>query len=65
MQVELQISKKMTIWDDSFKYAGKGWFGTDLVSPMKHLKEDFIWNLVQDFILSSIICIASTLQKST
>ena len=32
MQVELQISKEMAIWDDSFKYAGKGGFGAELVS---------------------------------
>ena len=24
MQLKLQISKEMTIWDDSSKYAGKG-----------------------------------------
>ena len=42
MQVELQISKEMAIWDGSFKYAGKGGFGTELVSPMKYLKGDFI-----------------------
>ena len=65
MQVELQISKEMAIWDDSFKYAGKGGFGTELVSPVKHLKGDFIWNLIQDFISSWIICIASTLSKAT
>ena len=66
MQVELQISKEMAIWDDSFKYAGKkSGFGAELVSPMKHLKGDFIWNLIQDFISSWIICIASTLPKST
>ena len=46
MQVELQISKEMAIWDDSFKYAVKGGFETELVSPMKHLKGDFIWNLI-------------------
>ena len=66
MQVELQISKEMAIWDDSFKYAGKkSGFGAELVSPMKHLKGDFIWNLIQDFISSWIICIASTLSKAT
>ena len=65
LQVELQISKEMEIWDDSFKYAGKGGFGAELVSPMKHLKGDFIWNLIQDFISSWIICIASTLSKAT
>ena len=64
MQVELQISKEMAIWDGSFKYAGKGGFGTELVSPMKHLKGDFIWNLIWDFISSQIICIGSTLSKS-
>ena len=32
LQVELQISKEMEIWDDSFKYAGKGGFGAELVS---------------------------------
>ena len=64
MQVELQISKEMAIWDDSFKYAGKGGFGTELVSPMKHLKGDFICNLIQDFISSWIASIASTLPKS-
>ena len=32
MQVEIQISKEMAIWDDSFKYAGKGEFGAELVS---------------------------------
>ena len=36
--MEFQISMEMAIWDGSFKYAGKGGFGTDLVSPMKHLK---------------------------
>ena len=36
MQIELQISKEMAIWDDSFKYAGKGKFGAELVSPMKY-----------------------------
>ena len=46
MQVELQISKEMAIWDEGFKYAGKGGFGAELVSPMKHLKRDFIWNLI-------------------
>ena len=65
MQVELQISKEMAIWDDSFKYAGKGGFGAELVSPMKHLKGDFIWNFIQNFISSWTICIASTLPKST
>ena len=60
MQVELQISKEMAIWDDSFKYAGKGGFGTELVSPIKHLKGDFIWSFIQDFISSWIICITST-----
>ena len=30
----------MAVWDDSFKYAGKGGFGAELVSPMKHLKGD-------------------------
>ena len=65
MQVQLQVSKEMAIWDDSFKYAGKGGFGTELVSPVKHLKGDFIWNLIQDFISSWIICIASTLSKAT
>ena len=65
MQVELQISKEMAIWDDSFKYAGKGGFGTELVSPIKHLKGDFIWSLIQDFISSWIICITSTHPKST
>ena len=64
MQVELQNPKEMAIWDVSFKYAGKGGFGTELVSPMKHLKGDFIWNLIQDFISSQIICIGSTLSKS-
>ena len=64
MQVELQISKKMAIWDDSFKGAGKGGFGAELVSPIKHLKGDFIWKLIQDFISSWIICITSTLPKS-
>ena len=42
MQVELQNPKEMAIWDVSFKYAGKGGFGTELVSPMKYLKGDFI-----------------------
>ena len=28
----------MAIWDDSFKYAGKGGFGAELVSPIKNLK---------------------------
>ena len=65
MQVELQISKEMAIWDGSFKYAGKGGFGTELVSPMKYLKRDFIQNLIQDFISSWVIIIASTLPKST
>ena len=65
MQVELQISKEMAIWDGSFKYAGKGGFGTELVSPMKHLKRDFIQNLIQDFISSWVINITSTLPKST
>ena len=65
MQVKLQISKEMSIWDGSFKYVGKGGFGTELVSPMEHLKGDFIWNLTQDFISSWIIGIASTLPKST
>ena len=65
MQIELQISKEMAIWDDSFKYAGKGGFGTELVSPIKHLKGDFIWSLIQDFISSWIICITSTHPKST
>ena len=32
----------MVIWDDSLKYAGKGGFGAALVSPIKHLKWDFI-----------------------
>ena len=27
MQLKLQISKEMTIWDDSSKYAGKGEVG--------------------------------------
>ena len=35
MQVELQISKEMAIWDDSFKYAGKGWFGAELNETFK------------------------------
>ena len=65
MQVELQISKEMAIWDGSFKNAGQGGFETELVTPMKHLKEDFIWNLIQDFISSWIISITSTLPKST
>ena len=66
MQVELQISKEMAIWDDSFKYTGKrSGFGAELVSPVKHLKGDFIWNLIQNFISSWIIGIASTLPKST
>ena len=60
-----RTSKEMVIWDDTFKYAGKGGFGAELVSPMKHLKGDFIWNLIQDFISSWIICIASTLSKAT
>ena len=55
----------MAISDDSFKYAGKGGFGAELVSPMKHLKGDFIWNFIQNFISSWTICIASTLPKST
>ena len=42
MQVELQISKEMAIWDEGSKYPGKGGFGAELVSPMKHLKRDFI-----------------------
>ena len=38
MLVELQISKEMAIWDDSFKYASKKRvFGAELVSPMKHV----------------------------
>ena len=41
-----RTSKEMVIWDDTFKYAGKGEFGAKLVSPMKHLKGDFIWNLI-------------------
>ena len=32
----------MVIWDDSLKYAGKGGFRAELVSPIKHLKWDFI-----------------------
>ena len=36
----------MAIWDDSFKYAGKGGFGAELVRPIKQLKVDFIWNLI-------------------
>ena len=55
----------MSIWDGSFKYVGKGGFGTELVSLMKHLKGDFIWNLTDDFISSWIISIGSTLPKST
>ena len=47
MKVELQTSKEMAIWDNSFKYAGKkSGFGAELVSPVKHLKGDFIWNLI-------------------
>ena len=47
MLVELQISKEVAIWDDSFKCTGKkSGFGAELVSPMKHLKGDFIWNLI-------------------
>ena len=47
MLVELKICKEMEIWDDSFKYAGKkSGFGAELVSPVKHLKGDFIWNLI-------------------
>ena len=65
MQVELQIYKEMSIQDDSFKYAGKGRFGIELVSPMKHLKDDFICNLIQNFISSWINSIASTLPKLT
>ena len=34
--------KEMAILDVSFKYAGKGGFGTELVSPMKYFKGDFI-----------------------
>ena len=45
--MELQISKEMAILDDSFKYASKkSGFGAELVSPMKHLKGDFIWNFI-------------------
>ena len=55
----------MSIWDGSFKYVGKGGFGTEWVSPMKHLKGDFIWNLTYDFISNRIISIGSTLPKST
>ena len=45
--MELQISKEMAIWDDSFKYASKkSGFGAELVGPMKHLKGDFIWNFI-------------------
>ena len=36
----------MAIWDDSFKCADKGGFGAELVSPIKHLKGDFIWKLI-------------------
>ena len=36
----------MEIWDDSFKYTGNGGFGTELVSPIKHLKEDSIWTVI-------------------
>ena len=64
MQVELQNPEEMAIQDGSFKYTGKGGFGTELVSPVKHLNWDFIWNLIQDFISSQIICIGSTLSKS-
>ena len=31
MQVELQLPKELAIWDDSFKYAGKGEFGAELL----------------------------------
>ena len=44
MQLELQISKKMAIWDDSFKYVGEVRVGVG--GPIKHLKGDFIWNLI-------------------
>ena len=36
----------MAIWNDSFEYAGKRGFGPELVNPMKHLKGDFVWNLI-------------------
>ena len=36
----------MAIWDVSFKYAGKGGFAVELVSPMKHLKGDFMSNII-------------------
>ena len=65
MQVEFKISNEIAIWDDSFKYAGNGGFGAELVSPRKHLKGDFIWNLIYDFIPTWIICIPSTLPKFT
>ena len=45
MWVELQISEEMAIWDDSFKYAGQGGFGAELVSligkPNKTFKGGF------------------------
>ena len=64
MQLEIQIFKEMTFWDDSFKYVSEV-LALGLGGPIKHLKGDFIWNLYYDFILSWSICISSTLPKST
>ena len=63
LQVELHISKEMAIWDDSFKYVGEVGIGVERRN--KIFKGDFIWNLIDDFISTWSICIASTLPKTT
>ena len=41
MQVKLQISKEMAIWDGSFKYAGKGGVGAGVRKLNTTFKGEF------------------------
>ena len=63
MQLELQISKEMTIWDDKFKYVNE--VGIGVGRPNKTFKGKIHLEPHLGFHLSWRICISSTLPKST
>ena len=48
MQLELQLSKEIAVWDDSFKYVGE--FGIRIWRPNKIFKGGFHLEPHQDFV---------------